>query len=79
MFTILGSALVWTMREVSRVNDAMTILQARIERAYGRFSRLFTLPDATDLEHISAKFEDGVLTIRIPKAEESKPRRIEIE
>jgi len=35
MFAILGSAIVWTIREVSRVNDAMTILQARIERAYG--------------------------------------------
>lgn len=35
MFAILGSALAWTIREVSRVNDAMTILQARIERAYG--------------------------------------------
>ena len=35
MFAVLGSALVWTIREVSRVNDAMTILQARIERAYG--------------------------------------------
>ena len=35
MFAILGSAFVWTIREVSRVNDAMTILQARIERAYG--------------------------------------------
>lgn len=35
MFAILGSAIVWTIREVSRVNNAMTILQARIERAYG--------------------------------------------
>ena len=35
MFAVLGSALIWTIREVSRVNDAMTILQARIERAYG--------------------------------------------
>lgn len=35
MFAVLGSALIWTIREVSRVNDAMTMLQARIERAYG--------------------------------------------
>jgi hypothetical protein len=35
MFAVLGSALAWTIREVSRVNDAMTMLQARIERAYG--------------------------------------------
>lgn len=35
MLAILGFAIVWTMREVKRVNNAMTVLQARIERAYG--------------------------------------------
>lgn len=35
MLVILGSAIFWTMREVSRVNDSMTMLHARIERAYG--------------------------------------------
>lgn len=50
----------------------------RVERSYGRFYRSFTLPKAVDEKHIEAKYENGVLTIRVPKAEGSKARRIEI-
>jgi HSP20 family protein len=50
----------------------------RIERAYGEFSRSFSLPTQVDAETVEAKFTDGVLTIKIPKAEESKPRRITV-
>ena len=50
----------------------------RVERAYGRFYRAFTLPQAINDAQIEAQFEDGVLNIRVPKAEEVKPRRIEI-
>lgn len=51
----------------------------RVERAYGSFYRSFALPKAIDQEHISARCEDGVLSIRVPKAEESKPRRIAVQ
>ena len=51
----------------------------RIERNYGHFFRSFALPKAVDGEQITASYQDGVLTIRVPKAEESKPRRIAIQ
>jgi HSP20 family protein len=50
----------------------------RIERAYGTFSRSFTLPSAVDAEQISATFEDGLLTVTVPKAEVAKARKITI-
>ena len=50
----------------------------RVERAFGAFSRSLTLPKGIDPEGVSAKFDRGVLEVRIPKPEERKPRRIEI-
>lgn len=50
----------------------------RIERAYGTFSRSFTLPSAVDAERIEATFENGLLTVRVPKAEVAKARKITI-
>jgi HSP20 family protein len=49
-----------------------------IERSYGSFSRSFTLPNDADTGRVNASFREGVLTIEIPKAEESKPRTIAI-
>jgi len=48
------------------------------ERPLGVFSRQLFLGDTLDTEHISASYEAGVLTLRIPVAEQAKPRRIEI-
>ncbi len=50
----------------------------RVERSYGRFYRAFTLPQTAETENIEATFGDGVLNIRVPKIEEVKPRRIDI-
>ncbi len=50
----------------------------RQERGYGSFSRMLELPEHVDAEHVSAQFKHGVLTITMPKKEESKPRRIEV-
>jgi HSP20 family protein len=50
----------------------------RIERAYGRFFRSFNFGSNVDPDRIEASFDDGVLTIRAGKAEERKPRRIEV-
>ena len=50
----------------------------RIERASGRFSRSLTLPDGIDPDGIEAGYEDGVLEVRIPKPEQSKPRRVQV-
>jgi HSP20 family protein len=50
----------------------------RVERAAGRFSRSLTLPEGVDPDSIQANFDNGVLTVRIPKPEERKPRRVAI-
>lgn len=50
----------------------------RVERRYGRFHRAFNLPGGVDVSNAEAKFEDGVLQIRLPKSEAAKPRTIEI-
>jgi HSP20 family protein len=51
----------------------------RIERRYGRFRRSITLPTQVQADAIEASFEDGLLTVRVPKAEEAKPRRINVQ
>ncbi len=49
-----------------------------VERSFGSFSRSFSLPNDADSEHIEASFENGVLSICIPKLEEAKPRTVDI-
>ena len=48
------------------------------ERRYGSFRRTFTLPRSVQADAIQAEFDDGILTIRLPKAPEAKSRSIEI-
>lgn len=50
----------------------------RIERAYGSFQRTFRLPDNIDAENISAKNDNGVLEVRIPKQEKAQ-KKIEVQ
>lgn len=50
----------------------------RIERAYGSFSRSFTLPQEVTAEGATADFEDGVLRVTLPKREETRARKIEV-
>lgn len=50
----------------------------RREREAGKFNRIITMPAEIDPDHIEAKMQDGVLTIRIPKAEAVKPRQITV-
>lgn len=50
----------------------------RVERSYGAFTRVFTLPDAVDTEKVSAEYKDGLLRIVLPKKEEVKPRQIKV-
>lgn len=49
------------------------------ERRYGSFARSFTLPRTVDASGIRARFDNGVLTITMPKSEETKGQRIDIE
>ena len=50
----------------------------RVERAYGAFSRSFTLPTTVDSERIGAQLVDGVLTVTLPKRAEAQPRKIKV-
>ena len=48
------------------------------ERRYGTLARSFVLPRDVDAESIQARFEDGVLSVTIPKSERARRRRIEV-
>lgn len=50
----------------------------RIERSYGSFLRTFTLPDNVNESGVRAEFKDGILNVRLPKAEKAKPKAIEV-
>lgn len=49
-----------------------------VERRYGKFERTFRLPRSVDSDSVKAKFEDGLLTIDLPKSEKAKKREIKI-
>ena len=50
----------------------------RRERFYGRFSRSVSLPADVQADKINAAYKDGVLTVTLPKAEQAKPKQIEV-
>jgi len=50
----------------------------RVERTYGSFSRSFSLPNTVNAEAIGAEYKNGVLTVTLPKREESKPRQVKV-
>ncbi len=51
----------------------------RVERAYGQFSRSFSLPSTIDTEKVAADYRNGVLTIKLPMREEAKPKQIQVQ
>jgi HSP20 family protein len=51
----------------------------RLERATGSFSRSLTLPEGVDPDALEATFDKGVLTVRIPKPEQRKPKKVSIQ
>jgi len=78
--------------EVTVVDDALVIRGKRsenkreekenvirVERAYGSFYRRIPLSEHVLDENVKAEFKDGELVVRIPKAEESKPKRVKID
>src|SRR5258708_12864526 len=50
----------------------------RVERAYGSFARSFTLANTVNSDAIKADYQNGVLTLNIPKKEEAKPKQIKV-
>ena len=50
----------------------------RVERGHGQFRRSFTMPAAVDATRVAADYREGVLTITLPRREESRPRQIQV-
>ena len=50
----------------------------RVERAYGTFTRSFSLPATIDTEKVNADYKNGVLTVTLPMREEAKPKQIQV-
>ena len=50
----------------------------RVERSFGRYFRSFRVPEKVVVDKIEANFKDGQLTITIPKAEDAKPKKLDI-
>jgi HSP20 family protein len=74
---ISGSVLtVSGQREEEREEKGKTF--HRVERRYGSFSRSVTLPSAVEESEVAAECRDGVLTIKLPKTEESKAHKIKV-
>jgi HSP20 family protein len=51
----------------------------RVERSYGTFERVFSLPETVDPEGVKAEYKNGVLTVTLPKKEIAKPRQVKVQ
>jgi len=51
----------------------------RQERTYGKFERVFDLPDTIEVDAVKADYKDGVLTVTLPKKEVAKPKQIKVQ
>ena len=63
-------------REIQRESERVSY--HRKERAEGSFNRTVTLPTEVDATRVDARYADGILTLTLPKAEETKPRQITV-
>jgi HSP20 family protein len=64
--------------ELTIASEGQNVRYHRRGRDAGKFSRSISLPGDIDSEHVEAKMENGLLTIRIPKSEATKPRQITV-
>lgn len=76
--TLDNNVLTISGEKKQEVKDEQNGSYCRIERSYGRFERSFSLPNTIKAEAVRAAFEDGVLRISLPKAEQAKSRKIAI-
>lgn len=74
---VTGDQLTVSGSRTSTVPEEEVTLHRR-ERDAGRFSRAVTLPGPVDSSGTEATLADGILTVRIPKTEEAKPKRVEV-
>src|SRR3990172_4823162 len=64
-----------SVEETTREENQHVLVQ---ERRYGTFARRLRLPDQAEADAIEARYENGVLTLTIPKAEEAQPKHIRV-
>ncbi len=69
---------VLTVSGERRVEKFDNVASQYVERSYGKFYRRFSFPARVNPDNIKAAYEHGVLTVTVPKAEEMKPKQIEI-
>ena len=74
--TVERNVLTVKAERVWQKGDAGEVLVS--ERPQGTFSRQLFLGETLDVDHLNAHYEHGVLTLRIPVAEQAKPRRVQI-
>ena len=74
----LESNILTIRGEKKAENDVQQKNYHRTERTYGSFQRSFTLPTIVKNDKIDAVYKDGILTVSLPKAEEAKPKQIEV-
>ena len=76
--TIAGDTL--SIRGETKIEEEVKLESyIRQERRYGAFSRSVELPSGLDTDNAEATFENGVLTLRVPKLEEVKPKTVRVE
>ncbi len=66
-----GTLCISGERRVEKEENSMKY--HRLERAYGRFERSFSLPDEADTEQITSEYKEGILTVHVPKNPSAKP------
>jgi HSP20 family protein len=67
-----------TIKGERKIEEPKGVTLHRRERSEGEFVRTLTLPWEIDAEHVEATLHEGVLTIKLPKAESAKPRKIKL-
>jgi HSP20 family protein len=75
--SITGETLVIRGTKIAPAEQEGARYQRR-ETGAGQFSRTVVLPDAVKSDSIEAKLADGILTVRLPKAEQAKPKQIQV-
>jgi HSP20 family protein len=71
-----GALVISGERQEEKVAEGTEV--HRQERYFGKFSRALTLPTAVSSDKVKAVYKDGILTVTLPKAEESKPKQITV-
>ena len=78
--TLENNVLTITVDKKLERDEGRTEADYRLfERRYGRFQRSFTVPPTVRADSCDARYDNGVLTLRMPKVEEAKPRRIRVD